>query len=1086
MATLKTTYKQNNNIEPFYVGGTSCTISADGQFLATPLNEDVIVTNLYTNEIIHKIEGDGELITNVMITPDGKSLAILSQSQQLRIFDVALGTVTKNFKLPSPVYISTVDSTSSLFAFGGSDGVITVWDIESGYVTHSLKGHGTTICSLSFYGELNSTDWKLASGDTMGTVKVWDLVKRKCKYTLKEHNTAVRGVGFDDEGEYFITAGRDNVAVIYSTKNFRPLFTHPINEQIESAGFVRLQHNNRQYFYTAGSENILRIWDIKTGDLVAKSPTPLKTNEELLIIDVIKVQDTSLYLVISDQTIVEVSLQEELLTSKPDHLEFAVVKRIAGNHGIIADIRYVGPEFNLVALATNSPALRVIDPSRPLELKLYEGHTDLLNAIDVSDDGKWIATASKDNEARLWRWNEELEEFESFARFQGHAGAVTAISISKGGSSDVPKFLLTGSSDLTIKKWKIPSSPDYIIKTSEYTRRAHDKDINSIDISPNDEFFATASYDKLAKVWNTDSGETIGILKGHKRGLWDINFYKFDKLIVTASGDKTVKVWSLIDFSCKKTFEGHTNSIQRVKFFNSDSPQLLSAGADGLIKIWDYKSGEVIKSLDNHDNRIWALDLKEDGQEFISADADGKLTEWVDNTAEEILLKEQQDKERIEQEQSLSNFIKNKDWANAFLLALTLDHSMRLYNVIKASIETNEDPDSPIGSKQLEETIVQLNDDQLVKLFKKVRDWNINFKFYELSQKLLAVILNNIAMEKLINIPGLTKIMDSIIPYNERHYARIDDLIEQTYVLDYAVTAEQIRHKKQAKRGISFNILIAGENDLGKKTFINSLCNRISYDLEKFQSENEGISKGFSINSDLFEYSPEGSIPIKLRVFLTHNCGFGLQRDSNPSEIKQFIEEQYRKVLEEEVKVNRNPNLEDTRIHIALYFIRATIKGLSEFEVCMMKAIGARVNLIPVIAKADGLTTKELNIVKEVVIRDIKKHNITIFNFLDGEDIDKTLHHDNPGSDFEISEYEYLSQLQRSMPFAIIGSNTVGSGELIRTNKVGTIDIEDETICDFKLIKNILFGSHLQEFKDITVQKLYEQFRIEELSKTMY
>ncbi|EGW31040.1 uncharacterized protein SPAPADRAFT_142668 [Spathaspora passalidarum NRRL Y-27907] len=788
MASLKTTYKQHNNIEPFYVGGISCTISSDGQFLATPLNEDVIITNLYTNEIIHKIEGDGELITNVVITPDGKNLAILSQSQQLRIFDVTLGTVTKTFKLPSPVYISTADFTSSLFAFGGSDGVITVWDIQNGYVTHSLKGHGTTICSLNFYGELNSTDWKLASGDTMGTVKIWDLVKRKCKYTIKEHNTAVRGLGFDDEGEYFISAGRDNVAIIYNTKNFRPLFTHPINEQIESAGFVRLQHNNRQYFYTAGSENILRIWDIKTGELVAKSTTPLKTSEELLIIDVIKLDDTSLYLVVSDQTIIEVSLQEETITSKEDHLEFPIVKRIAGNHGIIADIRYVGPEFNLVALATNSPALRVIDPSKPLELKLYEGHTDLLNAIDVSDDGKWIATASKDNEARLWRWNDEEEEFESFARFQGHAGAVTAISISKsGGNIEVPKFILTGSSDLTIKKWKIPSAPNSTVKVSEYTRRAHDKDINSIDISPNDEFFATASYDKLAKVWNTDSGETIGILKGHKRGLWDINFYKFDKLIATASGDKTVKVWSLVDFSCKKTFEGHTNSIQRVKFFNSDSPQLLSAGADGLIKLWDYKSGEVIKSLDNHDNRIWALDVKEDGQDFISADADGKLTEWVDNTEEELLLKEQQNKERIEQEQNLSNFIKNKDWANAFLLALTLDHSMRLYNVIKASIETNEDPESPIGSKQLEETIVELNDDQLIKLFKKVRDWNINFKFFELSQKLLAVILNNIAMEKLVDIPGLMKIMDSIVPYNERHYSRIDDMIEQTYILDYAV-----------------------------------------------------------------------------------------------------------------------------------------------------------------------------------------------------------------------------------------------------------------------------------------------------------
>ena len=298
---------------------------------------------------------------------------MISQSQLLRIFDLNKGSVIKNFKLPSPVYISSVDSTSSLFAFGGSDGVITVWDIENGYVTHSLKGHGTTICSLTFHGELNSQDWRLASGDTMGTVKIWDLVKRRCIHTLKDHNTAVRGVGFDQDGDLFISGGRDNVVIIYNTKNFKTINTFPINEQIEAAGFVSLI-DDRQYFYTGGLENVLKIWDIKSGEMIGRSPIPLKTNEELLIIDVIKLYNNNLYLVISDQTLIELDLQE--LTPGHGHghgqgqgdeiVEFPIVKRIAGNQGIIADIKYVGPEFNLLAMATNSPALRIVDIEKPL------------------------------------------------------------------------------------------------------------------------------------------------------------------------------------------------------------------------------------------------------------------------------------------------------------------------------------------------------------------------------------------------------------------------------------------------------------------------------------------------------------------------------------------------------------------------------------------------------------------------------------------------------------------------------------------------------------------------------------------------
>ncbi|ODV78668.1 WD40 repeat-like protein [Suhomyces tanzawaensis NRRL Y-17324] len=778
---LKSTFK-NTDIEPFYIGGTSATVSESGELLATPINEDVIITNLITNEIVHRIEGDGELITSLMMTPDGNTLAILSQSQQLRIFDVEQGIVTKNFKMSSPVYISTVDTTSSLFAFGGSDGSITIWDIEGGYVTHSLKGHGTTLCSLAFHGELNSTEWKLVSGDIMGTVKVWDLVKRKCTHTINEHNSAVRGVGFDSTGQFLITGGRDNIVIIYKAPSFKPVNTFHIKEQIENAGFITLESN--QYFYTAGSSNTLRIWDINSGKLLASSPTPYETNEELMIIDVIKLLTNDLFLVISDQTLVELDLSQFHDLDKGG-IEIPIGKRIAGNHGIIADLKYVGPEKNLIGLATNSPSLRIIDPTRPLELRLYEGHKDILNAIDVSSDGKWIVTGSKDNEIRLWKWDEVEQDFTHHTLFHGHAGSVTAVSLSK--SKDYPEFIISGSADLTVKKWKIPSQPNTTVKSSEYTRRAHDKDINSIDISPNDELFASASYDKLAKVWDVHSGETIGVLKGHKRGLWDINFYKYDKYIVTGSGDKTIKVWSLNDFTCVKTFEGHTNSIQRVKFFNRLSPQVISTGADGLVKIWDFKSGEVLRTYDQHDNRIWSVDIKEDGQIFVTADADGKIIEWEDNTEEEIKLKEQEDKHKIEQEQTLANYIQNNDWSNAFLLALTLNHSMRMYNVIKSCIEQNEDTESPIGSTLLEETIAQLDDEQLVTLFKKIRDWNINFKFFEISQRLLGVVLERNPPSKLMEIKGLVKIIDSIVPYNERHFARLDDLIEQSYMLDYTV-----------------------------------------------------------------------------------------------------------------------------------------------------------------------------------------------------------------------------------------------------------------------------------------------------------
>lgn len=779
------------DIDPFYISAASAAVSKDGTLAATAMESDVIVTNLSTGEVVHKIEGDDELVTSVVMTPNKRKLAVLSQSQQLRIIDLETMTTVKSMRMDSPVYISTADDSSSLFAFGATDGSVTVWDVEGSYVTHSLKGHGATICSLRFYGSLNSTDWRLASGDIMGTIKVWDLVKRRSAHTIREHNSAVRGLGFSDDGEYLISGGRDRIIIIYNAKTFKILNTFGVQEQVENSGFVKCSWKGEEdqiYFYFAGTNNTLSIWNFE-GKVIARSTEPLRTAEELMITDVIGLENSKMILVVSDQTFAIVDLKG--FFPNTEILELPIIRRIAGNHGTIADIRYVGPDFGLFALATNSPSLRIVDPHRPLDLHICAGHTDLLDALDVSVDGKWIATASKDGDARLWKW--DGEKFTPYCLFKGHVGSVSAVGLPRT-HANYPRFVVSASSDLTVKLWKVPEPSDdddneiATIKTSVYTRKAHDKDINAIDVSPNDQFFATASYDKLGKIWDLTSGEVVGVLRGHKRGLWDINFCKYDKLIATASGDKTIKVWHLNDYLCTRTFEGHTNSVLRAKFFNKNF-QIASCGADGLIKLWDVSElgGESLKTLNNHNNRIWALDLRNDGKLFVSADADGQISTWDDKT--EDFLKEQDSirRRKVEQDQDLNNYINSNDWSNAFLLALTLDHPMRLYNIIKGAMGANEDSESPVGSFKLENTLSLLSDDQLLNLLKKIRDWNVNRYHFEVSHKVLNVIFNKFGVHRLLAIPGVMKAIEPVIPYSERHFNRVNEMMEQSFMLDYTI-----------------------------------------------------------------------------------------------------------------------------------------------------------------------------------------------------------------------------------------------------------------------------------------------------------
>ncbi|CCK67940.1 U3 snoRNA-associated protein UTP13 KNAG_0A02510 [Huiozyma naganishii CBS 8797] len=810
---LKTSYA-NLELAPIYGGSSAvATISEDGSILATPLLDEINVIQLHpTRQKLQTISNEDEQeITALKLTADGKYLCFTSQAQLLKIVEVATGKVMRSMKISSPSYIMDSEATSTLVAVGGTDGSIIVVDIENGYVTHSFKGHGGTISCLKFFGEANSNVWLLASGDTNGMIKVWNLVTRKCTHTVQEHTSAVRGIDIrsisDDTKSMqlqMISGGRDDVVNYWELDNKKKcklLQTIPAHQQVEQCGFIA-SPGHKNLIYTSGGDAIMQFISLEKGSIVKKSKKPI---EELFIIGVLPIsQGEKLISVMSDQSLHYLDVESNLKATNEEELTYE--SALAGNHGTIADMVFVGPKFQHLALATNSPTLRIIptplDDSTvdtnnllPIDVDMYEGHEDLLNAVDATEDGLWLATASKDKTAIVWRYDDETAKFKPYAKFIGHSSSVTAVGLPNVMLRHWPEFLLTASNDLTIKKWNIPKPSDkmegiHLIKGSEYTRRAHEKDINALSVSPNDSVFATASYDKTSKIWDLETGELTATLANHKRGLWDVSFCQYDKLLATCSGDKTIKIWSLDTFSVVRTLEGHTNAVQRCHFINKQT-QLVSSGADGLIKIWDCSSGECVKTLDGHANRIWALTIQRDGELIASADADGVFQFWTDCSEQQREQDLEREKELVEQEQSLQNYLANEDWANAFLLAITLDHPMRLFNVLRQSLhyspESEKRDETVIFNKELDHVISTLTSDQLVLLMKRCRDWNTNAKTHTVAQCAIRCILLKHNIAELSEIPGMIKIIDGIVPYTQRHFARVDNLVEQSFILDYAL-----------------------------------------------------------------------------------------------------------------------------------------------------------------------------------------------------------------------------------------------------------------------------------------------------------
>jgi U3 small nucleolar RNA-associated protein 13 len=246
---------------------------------------------------------------------------------------------------------------------------------------------------------------------------------------------------------------------------------------------------------------------------------------------------------------------QTLLKYKVDGSTLTLQERIFGQHDEILDCVFMGPSERHLAFAPNEPEIRILDMDTST-CDVLHGHRDTVLCLDRSSSADWLASGAKDHEARIWNLKFEGDGVSAncFAVLKGHTGSVSAIALPRKNTLGPPTFVITGSDDRTIKYWDMETGKTTTPFTprSLYTQKAHDKDINAIDISSDDKVFATASQDRTIKLFNIDDGQVIGVLKGHKRGVFSAKFSATERVLASSSGDGTVKLWNLVDLTCLK------------------------------------------------------------------------------------------------------------------------------------------------------------------------------------------------------------------------------------------------------------------------------------------------------------------------------------------------------------------------------------------------------------------------------------------------------------------------------------------------------------------------------------------------------
>uniref|UniRef100_H3CCC5 Septin n=1 Tax=Tetraodon nigroviridis TaxID=99883 RepID=H3CCC5_TETNG len=289
----------------------------------------------------------------------------------------------------------------------------------------------------------------------------------------------------------------------------------------------------------------------------------------------------------------------------------------------------------------------------------------------------------------------------------------------------------------------------------------------------------------------------------------------------------------------------------------------------------------------------------------------------------------------------------------------------------------------------------------------------------------------------------------------------------------FATLPNQV-HRKTVKKGFTFTLMVAGESGLGKSTLIKSLFLTDLYKDRKVASAQERIDQTVDIVRHTVGIEEKG---IKLRLTIIDTPGFGDAVDNTKcwQHLEDYIDQQFEQYFRDESGLNRR-NIQDNRVHCCLYFISPFSHGLRPLDVECMKALHEKVNIVPVLAKADCLTPAEVCRKKQKIKQEIKQFGINIYQFPECD------------SDEEEDFKRQDQILKNSIPFAVIGSNVQveSKGRKVRGRSYpwGVVEaVEDPVHSDFLLLRNMLVRTHMQDLKDVTQETHYENYRAECIHK---
>ncbi|MCE9603506.1 MAG: hypothetical protein K8U03_01235 [Planctomycetia bacterium] len=581
--------------------------AADGRVRSVPLA-------VVFNEPAHAVGA-----TYATISPDGKVVASGGIDKLVKLTDPAGKPIAQLADCTSPVRGIALRGDGAQLAASGDDAQLYFWRLDNRQLEKKLP-LGAPVSNLSYSAD--KLRLVAAGADNrlrivhVAELRVWEDVIAPA---------VLRGVAFLPDGVSVVTGGADNKLHLQSLAGTALLSGHV--GTVQGLAFTP----DGKGLVSAGADKTLRHWNPVDGKLVRA----LAGHADIVTSVVVTGDGAKIVSASADKTVRTWNVSDgvagatiTLTVPVRGLVATADPTRIAGYaDDLLVHVwdltsgrdlqRFTGHKAAVSGLASSADGKRIFSVSADKTIARWPIAAERLIVADPAKiydlaligDGAQFVTSGEDKLVKLWDDQGKLVR-----QFGGSPTGVRSVAV----SADGARVAAGGDPTMaqpTVWVWNLADAKllQTIATPVGVSQVAYDTD----------QKLAVGGADKHLRLYSIADGRLLEDFTA-PAVLLDVVFAGEKQRLVTAGSDNNGYLFTP---SLLRAWSAHVGGVAGVAF-TPDGTQLVSAGADKLVSVWNVADGKKVNSYGGHTAAVTSVSLSADGQRIVAGGADKTLQIW--------------------------------------------------------------------------------------------------------------------------------------------------------------------------------------------------------------------------------------------------------------------------------------------------------------------------------------------------------------------------------------------------------------------------------------------------------------------------